>query len=84
MAMPERKPKGTRKGYTTGACSAAAARAAVQGLLNGRVPDTIDCVLPNGQDVAFKVEESFVQNDRAHAVIEKMPATIRIVPITLG
>ena len=71
MAMPERKPKGTRKGYTTGACSTAAARAAVLGLLNGRVPDTIDCVLPNGQDVVFKVEESFVQNGRAHAVIEK-------------
>ncbi|WP_027160348.1 cobalt-precorrin-5B (C(1))-methyltransferase [Methylobacter luteus] len=69
--MPERKPKGTRKGYTTGACSAAAARAAVQGLLNGRVPDTIDCVLPNGQDVVFKVEEGFVQNGQAHAVIEK-------------
>ena len=71
MAMPERKPKGTRKGYTTGACSAAAARAAVLGLLQGRVPDEVDCLLPNGQNVRFKVEEGFVNGDSARAVIEK-------------
>lgn len=65
------KPKGTRKGYTTGACSAAAARAAVRGLLDGAVPDSIDCLLPNGQNVVFKVLEGIVQDGSARAVIEK-------------
>ena len=69
--MLEKKPKGTRKGYTTGACSAAAARAAVQGLLDGKVPDAIECLLPNGQAVSFKVEEGSFQGDTARAVVEK-------------
>lgn len=71
MNKPERKPKGTRKGYTTGACSAAAARAAVLGLLHGRVPDSVESLLPNGQQVTFKVEDGFVDGDAACAVIEK-------------
>lgn len=71
MAMAERKAKGTRKGYTTGACSAAAARAAVCGLLEGRIPETVECQLPNGETVRFKVAEAWVNSDGAHAVIEK-------------
>ncbi|MDO9141204.1 MAG: cobalt-precorrin-5B (C(1))-methyltransferase, partial [Methylobacter sp.] len=71
MAMSERKPKGTRKGYTTGACSAAAATAAVQGLLTGQVPESIDCQLPNGERVSFKIEEGSIIDGCAHAVVEK-------------
>lgn len=71
MAMSERKPKGTRKGYTTGACSAAAATAAVQGLLTGQVPENIDCQLPNGERVSFKIEEGSIIDGCAHAVVEK-------------
>ncbi|MDD1620843.1 MAG: cobalt-precorrin-5B (C(1))-methyltransferase [Methylococcaceae bacterium] len=71
MNSTEKKPKGTRKGYTTGACSAAAARAAVQGLLAGNVPDSVECLLPNGQSVSFNVEEGAVEGESAHAVIEK-------------
>ncbi|MCQ8102989.1 cobalt-precorrin-5B (C(1))-methyltransferase [Methylomonas sp. SURF-2] len=71
MAMPERKPKGTRKGYTTGACSAAAARAAVLGLLEGRVPEQVECVLPNGQTVIFPVLDGWSDGLRAQAVVEK-------------
>jgi cobalt-precorrin-5B (C1)-methyltransferase len=69
--MAEKKPKGTRKGYTTGACSAAAARAAVQGLLDGKVPDSVECLLPNGQLIAFEVEEGYCRDGSAHAVVEK-------------
>ncbi|NOR81107.1 MAG: cobalt-precorrin-5B (C(1))-methyltransferase, partial [Methyloprofundus sp.] len=47
--MTPKKNKGTRKGYTTGACSAAAARAAALGLLTGKVPTQIESLLPNGQ-----------------------------------
>lgn len=67
----EKKPKGTRKGYTTGACSAAAARAAVLGLVSGKVPDAVECELPNGQMVRFPVEEGYCDALTAHAVVVK-------------
>ncbi len=69
--MTPKKPKGTRKGYTTGACSAAAARAATMGLLTGNVPEQIESLLPNGQRVIFAVEEGWVNQYIAHAVIIK-------------
>lgn len=69
--MTPKKTKGTRKGYTTGACSAAAARAATLGLLTGAVPEQIDTLLPNGQRVVFVVHASSVTDDHAHAVIIK-------------
>lgn len=67
----QKKVKGTRKGFTTGACSAAAARAACLGLLNRRVPNEIECQLPNGQQVRFVVTEGHCENDLAHAVVIK-------------
>jgi cobalt-precorrin-5B (C1)-methyltransferase len=67
----EKKAKGTRKGYTTGACSAAAARAAVLGLVEGIVPEAVDCDLPNGQRVRFMVSDGRCDSDLAHAVVIK-------------
>jgi cobalt-precorrin-5B (C1)-methyltransferase len=67
----ERKPKGARKGYTTGACSAAAARAAALGLVHGRVPDQVECELPNGRRVLFAVTDGRCDGDTAHAVVIK-------------
>lgn len=69
--MTAKKTKGTRKGYTTGACSAAAARAATLGLLTGKVPAQIETLLPNGQRVMFVVHEGSVTEYCAHAVIIK-------------
>ncbi|MBD9359914.1 cobalt-precorrin-5B (C(1))-methyltransferase [Methylomonas sp. EbB] len=69
--MMEKKPKGTRKGYTTGACSAAAARAAALGLLQGAVPDSVECELPNGQRITFAVSNGHCANDFAQAVVIK-------------
>ncbi len=69
--METPKTKGTRKGYTTGACSAAAARAATLGLVAGTVPDEIDCHLPNGQIVSFAVIEGYCRDGHAHAVVIK-------------
>ena len=54
---PGRKGRGLRTGFTTGACAAAAARAATVALVTGRLPETIDCLLPNGQTVRFAVSE---------------------------
>ncbi len=69
--MKKKKQRGTRKGFTTGACSAAAARAASLGLLNGKVPDEIESVLPNDQRVTFAVVDGYVKHHEAHAVVIK-------------
>ena len=69
--MQAKKTKGTRKGYTTGACSAAAARAATLGLLTGHVPEQIESLLPNGQRVKFEVTEGYCDTNHAHAVVIK-------------
>lgn len=71
---PQRK-RGNRTGFTTGACAAAAARAATQGLLCGTVPDEVVCQLPNGQEVRFAVTQGNVSDQtglrEAHAVVIK-------------
>ncbi len=69
--MQAKKTKGTRKGFTTGACSAAAARAATIGLLTGKIPEQIESLLPNGQRVTFSVIEGFCDARHAHAVVIK-------------
>ena len=65
------KPKGTRTGFTTGACAAAAARAAAAGLVNGTMADAVECLLPNGKRVRFAVAESHLETAYARAVIIK-------------
>ncbi len=67
----KKKKRGSRKGFTTGACSAAAARAATLGLVHGVVPDEVECILPNEQAVCFSVCEQFFENGFAHAVVVK-------------
>ena len=69
--MDKNAPRGTRTGFTTGACSAAAARAATLGLVTGQVPDTIDCLLPNGDLVSFAVLNGAVNGQTAHAMVIK-------------
>ena len=70
-----RRGRGNRTGFTTGACAAAAARAATVGLLTGAVPDCIDCHLPNGQDVALAITAGRIDGvgdtRTAHAVVIK-------------
>lgn len=63
--------RGTRTGFTTGACSAAAARAAVLGLVHGAVPETVECELPNGQLVTFAVNDGRCDATTAHAMVIK-------------
>jgi len=70
-----RRKRGNRTGFTTGACSAAAARAATLGLVTGQVPDSVLCRLPNGQEVTFAVIDGRVEGNGteriAHAAIVK-------------
>ncbi|MEO5369016.1 MAG: cobalt-precorrin-5B (C(1))-methyltransferase [Magnetococcus sp. DMHC-1] len=63
--------RGTRTGFTTGACAAAAARAAVTGLRQGVVPERVAVVLPNGQTVTFSVSEGFCGPTLAECVVIK-------------
>src|SRR5262245_18988932 len=46
-----------RRGWTTGACSAAAAKAACAALLSGEFPDPVEIGLPGGRRVAFALAE---------------------------
>ena len=71
MIAPEKRRRGLRTGFTTGACAAAAARAAAVGLISGRVPDQIDCLLPNGQWARFAVIDGRLEEGSAHAVVVK-------------
>lgn len=70
-----KRNRGNRTGFTTGACSAAAARAAAIGLITGKVPQTVACRLPNGKEVSFAVIDGRVEGEgearTAHAVIVK-------------
>ncbi|MCU7939027.1 MAG: cobalt-precorrin-5B (C(1))-methyltransferase [gamma proteobacterium symbiont of Bathyaustriella thionipta] len=66
-----RRKRGNRKGFTTGACAAAAARAATLGLVTGKLQNTVVCRLPNETDVSFKVESCVVEVEYARAVVIK-------------
>lgn len=95
--MSKTKKKGTRSGYTTGACSAAAARAATLGLLNATIPATVECALPNEQTVRFNIHECLLSGRTASAVVIKdagddpdcthgahMTATVELIEGTPG
>jgi cobalt-precorrin-5B (C1)-methyltransferase len=67
-----RKPKGTlRRGWTTGACATAAAKAACLRLLGGAFPDPVEIVLPRGERVAFALATEQAGEDWAEAGIVK-------------
>jgi len=69
--MDKGAPRGTRTGFTTGACSAAAARAATIGLVTGHVPAQVECLLPNGDLVTFAVQDGRCDPISAHAMVIK-------------
>jgi cobalt-precorrin-5B (C1)-methyltransferase len=60
-----------RTGWTTGTCSAAAAKAATTALLSQQVQRTVEVVLPAGRRVRFDVARCDVEPFRAEAVVVK-------------
>ncbi|MBV9862423.1 MAG: cobalt-precorrin-5B (C(1))-methyltransferase [Alphaproteobacteria bacterium] len=60
-----------RRGWTTGACAAAAARAAFAGLLTGRLPDAVTIRLPRGETPSFPVALAELDAKRARAGVIK-------------
>ncbi len=59
------RSKSLRKGFTTGACAAAATKAAAIFLTTGKRPSSVEIVLPKGNIVAFDVEEAPVMKDES-------------------
>jgi cobalt-precorrin-5B (C1)-methyltransferase len=53
--VAETRQRGTRTGFTTGACAAASAKAAARVLVRGALLDEIETTLPNRQKVTFKL-----------------------------
>ena len=60
-----------RSGWTTGTCSAAAAKAATTALLTQRVQTKVEVVLPDGRLVPFEVSRCEVSPQVAEAVVVK-------------
>src|SRR5215469_6800621 len=53
--MARRPTSHLRRGWTTGACAAAAARAAFTALLSGRFPDPVSIAIPRGGEASFRL-----------------------------
>ena len=60
-----------RCGWTTGACAAAAARAAFAALVSGRFPDPVSIRLPRGRTASFPLALAELGEGRARAGILK-------------
>src|SRR5579863_5521517 len=69
MARQEASP--LRRGWTTGACAAAAARAAFAALLTGEFPDPVTIRLPRGQTPSFPLALAELNGAHARAGIVK-------------
>ena len=66
------KPDGPlRRGWTTGACATAAAKAAYAALLHGHFPDPVAITLPRGGQVEFALADSTILDGAASAAVVK-------------
>ena len=75
---PSRRPapRPLRRGWTTGACATAAAKAAFQALLTGEFPDPVEIRLPRGETPAFALARTRRARLCAGERRSRMPATI--------
>jgi cobalt-precorrin-5B (C1)-methyltransferase len=60
-----------RRGWTTGACATAAAKAAFAALRTGTFPDPVEITLPRGERVAFALAETARADGTARAGVVK-------------
>jgi cobalt-precorrin-5B (C1)-methyltransferase len=98
MAMNEASGPHLRRGWTTGTCATAAARAAFEALITGHFPDPVSVTLPRGGRAAFALatqedrEEGFARAgiikdagddpDVTHGAL--VIATVRLLPAGSG
>ncbi len=67
-----RRPEGPlRRGWTTGACAAAATRAAFEALHTGEFPDPVTITLPRGERPAFALSKQAIGDGWAEAGVIK-------------
>ncbi len=77
MVMNDQPPSGQdrasplKRGWTTGACAAAATKAALNALFTGDFPDPVEIVLPGGQTPSFALCEEKLGHNFAQAGIVK-------------
>ncbi len=69
--MMETEERPLRRGWTTGACATAAAKAACAALLSGDFPDPVEISLPGGRRVAFALATNELGEGQATAGIVK-------------
>ena len=69
--MARRLEGNLRRGWTTGACAAAAAKAAYKALLTGSFPDPVTITLPRGETPAFALATERLGDGAATAGIVK-------------
>ena len=62
-SRPTVRRRGMRTGYTTGACAAAAAKAATLALLTGEPVREVTIRLPIGKDATFQIERCDLKSD---------------------
>ena len=60
-----------RRGWSTGACAAAAARAATQALLGGGFPESVEIELPRGLRSVFELAETAMPGASARVAVRK-------------
>jgi cobalt-precorrin-5B (C1)-methyltransferase len=97
MAMNEASGPHLRRGWTTGTCATAAARAAFEALITGHFPDPVSVTLPRGGRPAFALAMQKRREDFARAGIVKdagddpdvthgalVIATVRLLPAGSG
>ncbi|KAA2258857.1 cobalt-precorrin-5B (C(1))-methyltransferase [Solihabitans fulvus] len=65
------RPQALRTGFTTGACSAAAAKAAVLALRDRAAPSSVEIEFPSGNRHVFAVHSCTLDADSATAVVVK-------------
>jgi len=68
---PRRPDRPLRRGWTTGACATAAAKAAFQALLTGDFPDPVTIRLPRGETPAFALARTKIGDGVAQASVIK-------------
>jgi cobalt-precorrin-5B (C1)-methyltransferase len=62
----ERQKRPLRRGWTTGTCAAAAAKAAFSALITGDFPDPVEVTLPRGERPSFAL--ALTRKDKAAAI----------------